>query len=1057
MKNRNIINRKPISSNKGKSKLLRLFPLFAASSFMLGVSISLSSCQNFGSGKSSGASVDENGLITIESAMNISSDGSLTIDKIGDHYVGYIGEGAYKGSTSLESVSFSNSVLSLGKESFASCPSLSSMFIPSSVQYIAPDAFKGSPNLSITTDLSYGEWKKVYAGSDVSDKSVRCKRYSVYLDDAFYCDIDYGERYSVSGKYVFGYSVSDWTVIEKYSSSSKSFPGSTLFFVFTYCSDINVIPTYSGNMHSISFMSEKGTKTGSKAVKYGSAIGKVNVPTKTGYSFLGYYWNDLVNDEERMIFDAKGYPLSPFLFDHDITVVEKWEANTYKISLNYNNGSSSSSKTVNLTYDDEYSLPIPTKTGYEFSYWAYEGKKVESEGSWKIAEDATLEAVYSAINATVRLDYNGGSPTDSSSSSSLNLVYDKKYSLPEMKKKGYDFSYWMGDDGYRYASNGYWAGLGVNKLTANYTARRYTVNLMNDENLYSRKTLTYDASYSLPAISKTGYTFAGWYLDQGFSDENLVPASGTWGIDVDNDDLTIALYAKLTPNEYTITFQNVTEAEMPDGRTSMSVTYEQEYSLPSPNRVGYVFKYWRKSNDGTQFYPSATYTLASNLSLYPYFVTKKYKVVLHNGDATSEVYVNKYGDSYSLSEPTSDGYTFGGYYSKEDYSSDSLVASSGIWNTDSTLIDGDYYLVNLYAKMIPDVSTIYLHDIAKGLIGGNDVITLHYGDSYSIPSVSSNEYFTFAGWYLDENYSDEFTSLSGTYDILGDLHLYAKIMTSETHTLTLKANGGTFADGSSTYTLSVTYGKPIEVPEISYAHHKFLSWTKEGSEEAVDIASSSAFTMDTTLEANWEENHVSLVSFSSSYGEAPSSIEIEYGDSYILPSIDNGDDYEFLGWKLNEEFIDMSGTWDIDGDVTLVAAFRTVSYSNPSSSSYCFKLNASSGYYVSNNKGVGSSYAYCKISIDSPKAFNLKIQYISYGESNYDYGIFSNLDSSLAYSSAADSTGVKKSCKGESSSSAKTLDYGTVEAGTHFLTIKYIKDGSENSGNDTLQFKLIIA
>ena len=122
-----------------------------------------------------------------------------------------------------------------------------------------------------------------------------------------------------------------------------------------------------------------------------------------------------------------------------------------------------------------------------------------------------------------------------------------------------------------------------------------------------------------------------------------------------------------------------------------------------------------------------------------------------------------------------------------------------------------------------------------------------------------------------------------------------------------------------------------------------------------------------------------------------------------------------------------------------------------SGASYGFELNAND-YYESKNKGVNSSYAICKVNIVNPnKDHRVIIDCISYGESNYDYGILSNVGSVLSSSSSADSSGVKKSFYGLSSSAVQSVNYGAVE-GT--IYIKYIKDSSQNSGNDTLQFKV---
>ena len=56
----------------------------------------------------------------------------------------------------------------------------------------------------------------------------------------------------------------------------------------------------------------------------------------------------------------------------------------------------------------------------------------------------------------------------------------------------------------------------------------------------------------------------------------------------------------------------------------------------------------------------------------------------------------------------------------------------------------------------------------------------------------------------------------------------------------------------------------------------------------------------------------------------------------------------------------------------------------------------------------------------------------------------------MSYS--ADSSYYKKFTS--SSTSVQTVDYGVLEAGEHFIYVKYRKDSSVNSGNDSLQFKV---
>ena len=120
---------------------------------------------------------------------------------------------------------------------------------------------------------------------------------------------------------------------------------------------------------------------------------------------------------------------------------------------------------------------------------------------------------------------------------------------------------------------------------------------------------------------------------------------------------------------------------------------------------------------------------------------------------------------------------------------------------------------------------------------------------------------------------------------------------------------------------------------------------------------------------------------------------------------------------------------------------------------YNFVLN-DDGYYESTNKGVHNSWSLCRVKVCTSQATTVTFTYINYAEAGYDFGIFSNIDSALSDSNTEDSS-VYRSCKESSynTSSVQTLQY-SVSAGTHYIYIKYRKDSSANSGNDSLQFKV---
>ena len=122
-----------------------------------------------------------------------------------------------------------------------------------------------------------------------------------------------------------------------------------------------------------------------------------------------------------------------------------------------------------------------------------------------------------------------------------------------------------------------------------------------------------------------------------------------------------------------------------------------------------------------------------------------------------------------------------------------------------------------------------------------------------------------------------------------------------------------------------------------------------------------------------------------------------------------------------------------------------------STASQQFKLN-SNGYYESQCKSVNNGWSLCKVEFNV--AGTHTFQCINNGESNYDFGILSTINNTLEASNKVDTTNVKKSFKGSSSTSVQRVSYSGVKVGD-YIYVKYRKDGSANNGNDSLQFKVV--
>lgn len=131
---------------------------------------------------------------------------------------------------------------------------------------------------------------------------------------------------------------------------------------------------------------------------------------------------------------------------------------------------------------------------------------------------------------------------------------------------------------------------------------------------------------------------------------------------------------------------------------------------------------------------------------------------------------------------------------------------------------------------------------------------------------------------------------------------------------------------------------------------------------------------------------------------------------------------------------------------------------------YGFDLN-SNGYYVSNNKGVSKTASVCRVNFYVPVSATVTFQFVNYAEQGYDFGVFGNIDVALNhnYYSAGSSgatisdSSYKLACNTSSynNTNVHTLTYN-MQAGEHFIDVKYSKDDASDANSDTLQFKVSI-
>lgn len=93
-------------------------------------------------------------------------------------------------------------------------------------------------------------------------------------------------------------------------------------------------------------------------ISYNSLYGTIPTPTRVGYTFEGWHYNDTLITEDS-IQDKE--------FDHEL--VANWKTIQYDITYNLAGGTASPLQTSYNIESDSFVLPTPTRTGYTFTGW----------------------------------------------------------------------------------------------------------------------------------------------------------------------------------------------------------------------------------------------------------------------------------------------------------------------------------------------------------------------------------------------------------------------------------------------------------------------------------------------------------------------------------------------------------------------------------------------------------------------------------------------------------------------------------------------------------------
>ena len=417
-----------------------------------------------------------------------------------------------------------------------------------------------------------------------------------------------------------------------------------------------------------------GTPSPSTITKtYGSELGTLPTCSRTGYTSLGWYTASSGGTKISSTTKITG----------TVTYYAQWSINSYTLTYNVNGGNAVSPASKSVQYGSAYgTLPTPTKSSDAEYTYAFAGWYTAASGGTQVTANTTMGAgnttIYAHWTAT-RRSYTVSYQTTygTLNRTSQSVAYGSKGSCTlTMPDNTAEFTYTF--VGWYTAANGGGTKVGseltletpaikgtvtyyayVTRSTKSYT---HTFNA-NGGGTVSPATITkaYNTALgTLPTVSRTGYTFVGWF-------DTSAASGGTQATTTTKVTGTKTWYARWSINSYTFTF------DKNGGNTPSSTTITKEYNtavgtLPTctrnaDNTYTYAFAGWfdtSASSGGTQLTTATKVT--SNKTWYARWTAsiRQYKltVTAGTGGTVSGGGTYNYNASVTLKATANSGYHF---------------------------------------------------------------------------------------------------------------------------------------------------------------------------------------------------------------------------------------------------------------------------------------------------------------------------------------------------------------------------------------------------------------
>ena len=522
-----------------------------------------------------------------------------------------------------------------------------------------------------------------------------------------------------------------------------------------------------------------------------------------GYNFIG--WNTEPDGTGTDYAPGQETSLTGNLY-----LYAKWEAKEpVTLTYIYNDGEGRTDS-AQVIPGANIAFPDASRKGYGFKGW-YEDEALTvfagdaGEKHYAPQKDTSYYAAWEKSESTVTFDADGGKMEGGD----ITAKVGDTIILPDCTKEGYEFIGWYdGDTCAGQAGEEYTVSDDVT-LKARYEKKEdetviCTVTFDADGGEAARESISAEkgSAIILPACTKTGYEFLGWFLA---SDDSICAGQAGEEFTVQGDIILKAHFEKKEAVKVTITFDT-------DGGKEVNPVKAEKGSiirLPKTEKGGYSFLGWYTEKDGGILLgiPGSEMKAVKDMTAYALWEKETEidsdndddpetcKVTFHAGKGTikvKEITIIKDGSLY-LPMPEREGYDFTGWYlddgltqfagachdtyritrdtdfyakwekSKENSGGNGDSGNSGNTESGDNTQDGD--------NSNETLNTYTIKYDANGGKTKNASVKVVKGGSVKLPA-AEREGYTFKGWYTDRQV---FIGTEGeTYKPGRSISLYAR-------------------------------------------------------------------------------------------------------------------------------------------------------------------------------------------------------------------------------------------------------------------------------------------